>query len=169
MRPAVYFQSLLLLLVAPLVCLHAEAATVAQVLDAAVRGESSLNSAAGVCNNLSRLCINDIIMYADLLPSFSSEAASPKYIVALQDAPEPEGQQGHGLPMRDKDGQSYSCRVPDVTETDHEALAESAQPVRACQASWHSRLIKSGLEAMHCRVMQCVQDSNEGLYQQPEG
>lgn len=46
MRPSVPFQSLFLLLAAPFVCLHAEAATVVQVLDAAVRGESSLNSAS---------------------------------------------------------------------------------------------------------------------------
>ena len=74
-------------------------------------------------------------MYADLLPSFSSEAASPKYILALQDAPLPEGQQGHGLPMRDKHGQSYSCLIPDVTQTHHEAVVESASPVRWCVMS----------------------------------
>ena len=80
--------------------------------------------------------------YADLLPSFSTEAASPKYIVALQDAPVPEGQQGHGLQMRDKHGQSYSCTIPDVTETDHEALNGSASVVRVCRASWHSVIIR---------------------------
>ena len=107
-------------------------------------------------------------MYADLLPSFSTEAASPKYIVALQDAPVPEGQQGHGLQMRDKHGQSYSCTIPDVKETDHEALNGSASVGRVCCASWHSVMITSGLVAVHCNVMQCVQNSIEGLYQQPE-
>ena len=87
---------------------------------------------------------------------------APKYIVALQDAPVPEGQQGHGLQMRDKHGRPYSCTIPGITDIDHDALNGSASAVRVCRASWHSVMTTSGLEAVHCSVMQCVQDSIEG-------
>ncbi len=80
-----------------------------------------------------------LLTRADLLPTFSSDGASPKYVVALQDARAVGGE--GALPMKDKYGRPYSCSIPDTTQHDEEAQGASPKvyyvvctPADTC---WH--------------------------------
>ena len=72
----------------------------------------------------------------DLLPTFSSEEAAPKYIVALEDAQRPERGRDKGpewgtdvvLPMKDKYGRQYSCLLPGTTQPGEKEAQEDSGP-----------------------------------------
>ncbi|CAL5229222.1 g12505 [Coccomyxa viridis] len=99
MRPGV-LSRLLLLLCSPfavLCCAHAS--TVVQIVDAII---------------------------PDLLPTFSSEAFTPKYIVAVQNGKTQDVGLEGVLPMKDKYGRPYSCVIPDAITPDTQAQRASS-------------------------------------------
>ena len=102
-----------------------------------------------------------LLTRVDLLPTFSSEGASPKYVVALQDAKAVGGE--GALPMKDKYGRPYSCSIPDTTQHDQEAQGATPK-VSMLHAPlwttyWHGRCKHTASSALSHQCSPVGQDT----------
>lgn len=84
---------------------------------------------------------------ADLLPTFSSEAFTPKYVVALESADTQDVGLEGVLPMKDKYGRSYSCIIPGVSSHDKQGQRES--PLKVCHVSLHPQAPETNHMSQH--------------------
>ncbi len=71
---------------------------------------------------------------ADTLPSYSSEATDPQYVVALDvgrgGSERPAPGWARVLAMKDKHGRKFSCRIPEVDSTDGDDTGDAESLVR---------------------------------------
>ena len=120
---------LLRLCCAPILILHcANASTVVHIVDTVVPG--TMTTLTSMQTQRQALYSESMcrVWLADLLPTFSSEAFTPRYIIALQHASTLDlGLEGV-LPMKDKYGRPYSCVIPDAIQ--HAKEAQEASPLK---------------------------------------
>lgn len=104
---------------------------------------------------------SQVHVLADTLPSFSTEATDPKYIVAVDThgaAPEEIAAGGRSLLMRDSRGRQFLCRLPEnVTQAEEADGLVRTMPQIACRPSAcdTTRCLAA------CREQQCMQGNEQ--------